>query len=77
MSHKNIREFESSPNRDDERADGGYEPQLKRSKIEETNQQTIAPLSITESLQNQVAVNYLALTSQTADVSLNGGKLQF
>ena len=77
MSHENIREFKTSLNRDDERADDGDKPQLKRSKIKETGQQTIAPISIIKSLQNQVTVSNLASTSGTINVSVNVGKLQF
>ena len=77
MSRENIREFKTSPNRDDERADDGNEPQLKRLRIEGTNQQTIAQTSIMENLENQVAVRNLASTSGTINVSLNVGKLQF
>ena len=77
MSHKINREFKTSPNCDNERADDGNEQQLQISRIEETDQQTIVPSFITEDWQNQVAVGSLASTSASINVSLNVGKLQF
>ena len=75
MSHKNTREFE---NRDNERADDCNESQLQTLRIEETNQQTIVPTSIMESLQNQAAVGNLVSNSRAINVySLNVGKLYF
>ena len=77
MSHKNICEFESSPNHDDERADDDNEQQLQILRSKETNQQTTVPTFIMESLQNQVA-NSLVSNSGTINVySLNVGKLHF
>ena len=68
MSHKNIRKFKILPNRSDERTDGGNEPQLKRSGIEETDQLTIVPISM---------VDLASSDSGISDISSNVGKLQF
>ena len=77
MFRKNIREFETLPNRDDERADNGNERQLQISRIEETNQKTLEPTSIKESRQSQVGIDKSASTSRAINVSLNVGKLHF